>query len=116
MVLGLAGCAGQPRAPVAADTGAAPVNAQAAAASAADALQVAPGPGRADNQLYTALGGLPHSDSPTRRSASETLRGHRHRPASRSGGVRPSRVAFGRRRAASAPGSTSVWGNRTQRK
>ena len=59
MVLGLAGCAGQPSAPVAPDTGAAPVSDQAAAASAADALQVTPGPGRADNQLYTELGGLP---------------------------------------------------------
>lgn len=59
MGLALAGCAGQPRAPEAADTGAAPVSADAAAQSAADALEITPGPGRADNALYTSLGGLP---------------------------------------------------------
>jgi hemoglobin len=59
LVLGLAGCAGQPRTPEAVDTGAAPVSAQAAATSAADALKITPGPGRADNALYLGLGGLP---------------------------------------------------------
>jgi|APFre7841882724_1041349.scaffolds.fasta_scaffold29790_2 hemoglobin len=59
MVIGLAGCAGQPSTSTSTDTGAAPVSDAAAAASAADALKVTPGPGRADNQLYTDLGGLP---------------------------------------------------------
>jgi hemoglobin len=58
VAVGLAACAGQPRTTASTDTGAAPVSDAAAAASAADALKVTPGPGRADNQHYVDLGGL----------------------------------------------------------